>query len=188
MYIFEETQLLEQLEQIIIQIEQSNCYDCDCINEIFRIMHTIKGSSAMMQFNCISDLSHSVEDLFFFIREKKPVKIDFPKLSDIVLESVDFIKKELKKIKAGKDPDKDAFSLIDTIKSYLIKLKEINKKNDADSACAQRSFKAVIYFENGCEMENIRAYAVIHNLNDIAQDIHYLPENIDDAENGIDAI
>lgn len=44
MFIFETAQLLEQLEEIIINSEKSNSYSAHNINEIFRIMHTIKGS------------------------------------------------------------------------------------------------------------------------------------------------
>jgi two-component system chemotaxis sensor kinase CheA len=70
MYIFETSQLLEQLEQIIISSDRPSRYDQENINEIFRIMHTIKGSSAMMGFDNISKLTHSVEDLFNILREK----------------------------------------------------------------------------------------------------------------------
>ena len=75
MFIFETEQLLEQLEQIILTGEKMNGFTSQDINEIFRIMHTIKGSSAMMFFNNISTLAHSIEDLFFFIRESKPASI-----------------------------------------------------------------------------------------------------------------
>ena len=33
-------------------------------------MHTIKGSSAMMEFNSISTIAHRIEDVFFYIRDK----------------------------------------------------------------------------------------------------------------------
>lgn len=58
-------------------------------------MHTIKGSSAMMLFNDISTLAHSMEDLFYYIREAKPVNLDYSSLSDLVFEGIDFIKIEV---------------------------------------------------------------------------------------------
>mgnify|MGYP000914775596 FL=1 len=45
MYLFETSQLIEQLELCILSSEESSCYTQDAINDIFRIMHTIKGSS-----------------------------------------------------------------------------------------------------------------------------------------------
>ena len=40
------------------------------------------------------------------------------------------------------------------------------------------SFKAIIYFQEGCEMENVRAFGVIHNLEDIASEIRHVPEDV----------
>jgi two-component system chemotaxis sensor kinase CheA len=57
MFIFETEQNIEQLEQIIIDSEDQRAYSSDSVNEIFRIMHTIKGSAAMMSFNEISSLA-----------------------------------------------------------------------------------------------------------------------------------
>ena len=63
MFIFETGMLLEQLEQIIINTEKSSSFEQSTVNEIFRIMHTIKGSSGMMPYNNISMLAHAVEDV-----------------------------------------------------------------------------------------------------------------------------
>ena len=58
MYIFETSQMLEQLEQAIMDSEKIEAYEQEAINQIFRFMHTIKGSSAMMLFNNIGTLAH----------------------------------------------------------------------------------------------------------------------------------
>ena len=180
MFVFETTQLLEQLEQVIISSERLKCYDPDEINEIFRIMHTIKGSSAMMCFNGITALSHTIEDLFYFLREGKPSAVDYSELTDIVLDGVDFIKSEMKKIENGEVPDKEASLLIEHIKTFLALLK--------NSGNSKKLFKAVIYFEEGCEMENIRAYASIHNLKKICEEIRYIPADVEDNENSSEII
>ncbi len=62
MYLFETSPNIEQLEEIILSTEKENGYSQEAINEIFRLMHTIKGSSAMMLFINISTHSHSIED------------------------------------------------------------------------------------------------------------------------------
>lgn len=68
-------------------------------------MYTVKGSSSMMPFNNIAELSHSVEDLFFYIRERKPKNVNNNILSDIVLDAIDFIKNEIEKIQNGDAPN-----------------------------------------------------------------------------------
>ena len=65
MYIFETEQLLEQLEQLMLSSEKANGFSREAIDEVFRIMHTLKGSSAMMMFNAVSNLAHCMEDFLF---------------------------------------------------------------------------------------------------------------------------
>ena len=48
MYLFETNSLMEQLDELLIEAEKVEEFSTDDVNEIFRIMHTIKGSSAMM--------------------------------------------------------------------------------------------------------------------------------------------
>lgn len=200
MFIFETRQLLEQLEQIIISSEKTNRIESS-IDEIFRIMHTIKGSAAMMLFNNISNLAHSLEDIFYYIREEKPQTTEYTKLTDIVLEALDFIKNEITKIENGQDLDGDSSKHIDTAKKYLTNLKEQNphteKPDDAGMKTADAKkqkfyisydrkekdykktrYKAVIYFEEDCQMESIRAFTVMHNIKEMCDVIYYYPEDV----------
>lgn len=195
MYLFETTQMIEQLELAVLASEKEGFYAEDSINEIFRFMHTIKGSSAMMLYNDIAALAHSMEDVFYFLREAKPTLVDYSLLSDIVFEGVDFIKVELAKIKGGDGADGDASVLIEKIKEFMlylksenplgqtIKVEESNKQQKYYIAPekkitydAKNFFKAVVYFEEGCEMESIRAYTIIHNLTDLAEELFSIPE------------
>jgi len=185
MFLFETSQLIEQLEQSILSSEKSSCYTPNAINEIFRIMHTIKGSSSMMMFNGISMVAHSIEDLFYFLREEKPDYVDCSALSDVVLVAVDFIKGEVEKIKNGELADGNADELQSRIESFLFALKEQSK---AVNSTQSNVFKAVISFEDGCEMENIRAYAIIHNLEEIANEYYHIPEDIIDDESSAEVI
>ena len=56
-YIYEENQLLEQLDEILMRTERAQEIAPDDIAEIFRIMHTIKGSSSMMGLSNMQKLS-----------------------------------------------------------------------------------------------------------------------------------
>lgn len=42
-YLFETNSLLEQLDELLINAEKNTDFTSDDVNEIFRIMHTIKG-------------------------------------------------------------------------------------------------------------------------------------------------
>lgn len=99
MYLFESTTLLEQLEDILIDSEKEENLSAESVNEIFRIMHTIKGSSAMMEFDSISHVSHKLEDLFYFVRDKGMDEDYSRELFDLVLRVSDFLKQEVDKIR-----------------------------------------------------------------------------------------
>lgn len=183
MFIFETSMLLEQLEQVILSSEKECSYTQESIHEIFRIMHTIKGSSAMMMFHDISLLAHTMEDLFYYLRENKPVRVDYPRLSDLVLDGVDFVKTELEKIKVNKEADGNAGAVIGSLEEFLVLLKQ---ENLADND--RFTYKALLFFEEGCGMENIRAYTVIQDLKDIADELLYLPDDIMDNDESIEVI
>lgn len=181
MYIFETNELMEQLEQIVIDNEKYGCFTEDAVNEIFRIMHTIKGSSAMMMYDNIAKVAHSMEDLFFFIRENDSKDIDCSKLSDIVLNGIDFIKSEVDKIVKKENPDGDASSLISDANIFLSDLKG-NSHNNLNA------YRTTIHFEEDCEMENIRAFSIIENLKEFSKEIHHVPEELFENEDSIDYI
>jgi len=178
------------------------------INEIFRIMHTIKGSAAMMLYDDVSKTAHSVEDLFFYLREENPTNVDYSSLTDLVLEGMDYIKVELDKIKNGNEPDADPTEIINKIKAYLKKLKQDNgaagaapeekpkeikqpivekakEENKAEKEVVKESsndglnkYSAKIYFEDGCEMENVRAFTLLNNLKNYITEVSSEPEDI----------
>lgn len=210
MYLFETNQLIEQLEQVIIDNETAGGFSEEGVNEVFRIMHTIKGSSAMMMYENITTVAHSIEDLFFFLRENSPVELNYEKLSDIALEGLDFIKSEVDKITNKKDADGDPSILVDDIKKFLFTLKENNdhiskdsvenninqtvnekmddKVSESSEVLSLNNYKATVIFEEGCEMEDVRAYSLINNLKDIAEEVQHIPEDIFGDENSTDLI
>jgi two-component system chemotaxis sensor kinase CheA len=211
MFVFETLQLLEQLEEMLLEVEKNKALSGSCVNEIFRIMHTIKGSSAMMMFNGISKLAHSLEDLFSQIRDKKEYTPDCARLTDIVLQSVDFIKGEIAKIQDGKSADRNADELIQTIHSFLAQLtggtekSAKQKKEKAEESSennrfyisnyqstkakgALKKYYARVFFQDDCQMENIRAFTIVHNLKEIAVELYHEPQDIIESDQSIEVI
>lgn len=196
-FIFETSQQLEQMEQSVIKTEALGSYPSDTINEIFRIMHTIKSSAAMMLINNMSVLAHTTEDMFYFIREEKPQYIDVSTLSDLVFEGIDFMKQELEKIKNGAEADGNPEILIEKIKAHLVLLKENNNltdfkvvnnepvkekyyisSNKTAKISVPKTYQVMLWFVENCGMENIRAFTVVHNLKEITENFKCIPEDV----------
>jgi two-component system chemotaxis sensor kinase CheA len=207
-YIFEMLKLLEELEQICINCERNHTNEEEAINEIFRIVHNIKGSSSMMMFNNISNLAHSIEDLFFFIRENKPDFIDCEEIFNLMFLGIDFIKEEILKIQKGEELEGCNEALLLKSSSILesMKVKNCVKNNDKididskeDSAYyisedenpndeGQEKFVAKIFFKEDCQMENVRAFAIVHELKNIASEIYYVPGDLINNSNRVEYI
>ncbi len=211
MYIFETGQLLDRLEQILMASEDQQDLD-PTISEIFRVMHTIKGNSMMMLFEDMGSLAHAVEDLFDYVRKVKACVTDFSAMVDLVLESLDFMKQELRKIEAGQKPDGKADELVQTIHAYLESLKFMNpgvekavvektvpdqkyyiapgvsKVEEAPSVAEKQAYRALIRFEEGCEMENVRAFSVVHNLKSLTESLFHFPKDIVESDDSVSVI
>ncbi|MDF2869716.1 MAG: cheA2 [Anaerocolumna sp.] len=195
-FLFETDQLIEQLEGSMLTSEKENDYSAEFVDEVFRIMHTIKGSAAMMMYESISLLAHSMEDLFYYVRGNSNCNINHSRLTDLILEGIDFIKLETDKIKQGVSADGNSSVLISNIQSYLISLKEdsnkvdtkITNQNDNSNSMNTQSkektytYRITLSFDEGCEMENIRAYGIVHHLNPLVSELYYYPEEILDDD------
>ena len=124
MYIYETSTLLEQLDQILMKTESNNSFGDEDINEIFRIMHTIKGSSAMMGLSNMSTLAHSIEDMFFIIREEKPYIVSIENLYELVFTASDLLKAEVDVIQDENFTPTDFSDSIEKIKTFVSILKD----------------------------------------------------------------
>ena len=118
-YLYENRQLLENLQQIVLAQKDEKCFDQMSIHKIFRTMHTIKGSSGVMMFDNITLISHKLEDVFAVIRESQAENIPHIQLVEYVLAVADFISGELSKIESGKSADGNPDELVSSLDAFL---------------------------------------------------------------------
>ncbi|GAA8687736.1 chemotaxis histidine kinase/response regulator CheAY2 [Helicobacter pylori] len=88
-FLIEAFEMNEQLDQDLVELEH-NPEDLDLLNRIFRVAHTIKGSSSFLNLNILTHLTHSMEDVLNRAR-KGEIKIT-PDIMDVVLRSIDLMK------------------------------------------------------------------------------------------------
>lgn len=100
-FLVEAFELIEQLDQNLVELE-SNPDDLELLNSIFRVAHTIKGSSSFLNFDILTGLTHHMEDVLNKARHGD-LKLT-PEVMDVVLESIDLMKSLLHAIRdSGND-------------------------------------------------------------------------------------
>lgn len=205
-YLFENQQLLEQLQEIVLDQKDADCFDEDSINEIFRTMHTIKGSSGIMMFDNVTAIAHKLEDVFYYLRESHPENVNHQELVAHVLQVADFIENEMEKIQDGNEVDGDPADIIAEIDSFLDSIKkgaveqgkELPEENVSEEPkhfyiapvanSASRFYKIYISFFPETDMVNVHAYKTVYALKEIAEDLLYEPEDLISDGTSIDVI
>lgn len=198
MYFFETNSLLEQLDEILLRTEQANAFEGEDIKEIFRIMHTIKGSSAMMGFDNLSVLAHKAEDMFFVIRENPDVITDVSFVYDLVFQVSDSYKAQIEALQNNVNGEYEAINFDDLI-DKLIKARDKltseasgeapaadapageSASGGADPAASANggSTTVRVFFEDGCQMENLRAFLLINTIRDECSFLEFTPEDVE---------
>lgn len=188
LFIYESTTLLDQLDEILLDSEKSKKMSDDNINEIFRIMHTIKGSSAMMGLSGISNLAHSVEDVFAIIRET-PSKMlpQSETIFNLVFQASDFLKSEIELVQNDDYEPRDPSDLIAQLEneakimngsaSAPPKAPAATKAPSSPDPVKSEMVSIKIFFEDGCQMENVRAFMLLTQLKEACKELTSVPAN-----------
>lgn len=167
-YLLETTQLLEQAEAILMSAEQEQAFSREDINGIFRVMHTIKSSSAMMGLAELSMLAHRLEDVFAVFREDPSRLKGFEQETfDLIFESSDFYREELARMEQEDYQPSAASRFDERIDILLSKIVEHKKT------------VVCLRFEKDCKMENIRAYMVLRKIDSLCSEVSTYPAHVD---------
>lgn len=198
MYFFETNSLLEQLDEILLRTEQANAFEGEDIKEIFRIMHTIKGSSAMMGFDNLSVLAHKAEDMFFVIRENPDVITDVSFVYDLVFQVSDSYKAQIEALQNNVNGEYEAINFDDLIDKLIKARDKLTSEASGEAPAADApagesasggaapaasanggSTTVRVFFEDGCQMENLRAFLLINTIRDECSFLEFTPEDVE---------
>ena len=194
-FLYETNTLLEQLDSLVLAAEQQDSFSQDDINTIFRIMHTIKGSSAMMEYNSLMTIAHRAEDLFSIIRDKTmdvvPENLR-PELFDLLFQAIDFFRGELEHIENEQPLTENIDILLGKINRLIDEIRTGGQPADAaapaapaapsnSSAPAGFPYGLQIFFDEGCGMENLRAYMLLNTIHEFCSDsdMTYEPQGVE---------
>jgi two-component system chemotaxis sensor kinase CheA len=109
-FLTETNENLSELDIALIQLEQDPT-NKDLLSKIFRVMHTIKGTSGFLNLPRLGSVAHKAEDLLGLFRDDKLTAN--PTYVSLILDAVDRIKMIIVEIgNTGKEPDGDDNDLI----------------------------------------------------------------------------
>lgn len=117
-FVQESQDMIEQLEPTIIELGQDA--DPDTINAVFRLFHSMKGSAGFLEFNHITKVAHSAENLLDMVRSGK-LKLQ-PEHVNLLCESCDFSKEALEHVSetySDAAMEDDAAQMVEKIKNIM---------------------------------------------------------------------
>ena len=195
----ETRQLNGQLSEILLEAERAGRFNESSIHSIFRVMHTIKSSSAMMDINGLSSLAHKLEDLFSYYRENMD-KLEHPEpdLFDLLFAASDFIAQELEQMNREDYAPGDTSVLEQMTDDFLGHVSREEEKDSGKGGKTQgeeerkeelpvipelfvsKSGTVVnVTLEEGCRMENIRAFMLVRSITGLCTLVETYPENLE---------
>lgn len=199
-YLYETNNLFEQLDTILMRTEKNHSFTKEDIHSIFRIMHTTKSSSSMMNLQNIATLMHTVEDLFSVFRDLPKKIIDNESETfDLLFDISDFMHRQLERIK-DEDylPDNAAKYILRTQRllgkiTTINENKESNEKEvpvikDEQKLTLDKSVWVRLIYEKECRMENIRAYMVVTQIQKLCINLTYYPNELENNPKAADFI
>ena len=116
-FFVEATQLIDASEQAFLALERDK-NNSDLINEIFRLAHTIKGSSRAVSFGEVAEFTHEVENLIMQL-QKKRLEITSAVIT-LLLECNDHVRVMIDTLKVDRDAKFNSTALTAKIKQALV--------------------------------------------------------------------
>ena len=137
-------------------------------------------------FTAYSKLSHSVEDVFYIIREHpEKLALIFDSIFDLVFQTSDFLKHELELIQDADYVENSSDHLIAALEEQAgilngaseeapaktdekpttdAEITDVQVVDSTEPAVKSGEIKIRVFFDDDCQMENMRAYMLMTQL------------------------
>jgi two-component system, chemotaxis family, sensor kinase CheA len=178
LFLQEADEQLQLLDEDIVQLEKESG-NPELMQEIFRAAHTLKGSSAMIGHQRLSELAHAMENVFDNVR-KKLLTVN-PKIIDALLHGLDMMKLLRQELVNPNAPETN-------IKNAMAELNEAVNSNSGTAADTQVEESSIVFneeqktamknavmagkqgfrikamFTKDCEWASVRCFQIVRGL------------------------
>lgn len=115
-FLEESKENIQELNDLLLELEKDKS-NLEIINEIFRVIHTLKGMAGTMEFDTLAKFSHKLENVLDSLRNKKIDLTD--DLMDFLFKASDALEESISDIaQGGKGGIEKLEKLLDKIDSY----------------------------------------------------------------------
>ncbi|ULA63089.1 MAG: Sensor histidine kinase CheAY [Nitrospira sp.] len=97
-FLTETTEMIDSLDQKFVELE-TQPQNKDLLNEIFRAMHSMKGSAGFLGFSHLVDITHRAESILNKLRQGEMAVV--PEIITVILETVDTVKAIMAEIRTS---------------------------------------------------------------------------------------
>ncbi len=137
----ETTELIQEMDACLMDAQRDERLDVPAINAIFRVVHSVKSSAAMMGLEAMSTYAHHLEDLFMLFRDDpKILEGNESRLFDCLYQCSDYIKSELSAMEGEDYSPRSIASLMAEINGELAYFKgDFGKKGKEEPKAQDES-------------------------------------------------
>ncbi|AXH09794.1 chemotaxis protein CheA [Malaciobacter halophilus] len=134
MFVEEAVELFESADNVLLEAETNGTLTDEQMGQLFRDVHTLKGSGASVELNFFAEFTHDVENMMDKLRNHE---IEFkPEMAGTLIDGLD-VMRELLDLEVAEDLDRDTFedmttSLLKDIRAY-INAEEVSSTNEASN-------------------------------------------------------
>lgn len=176
-FLEETAEQLQELESKLIFLEK-NSSDHACLDDIFRIAHTLKGNAATVGFEEMATLAHRMEDLLDVIRKGRVYLSG--EITDTLLTCLDALKGQVDEA-CGKGEG------ILELGSLINKLEQLTRGgHDTGTLVNSKENELLIKLEDSCCMRAARACVVLKALEELVKIIEARPSFNEIKEHGFE--
>jgi two-component system chemotaxis sensor kinase CheA len=121
MFVEEAEELFESADNVLLEAEKNGTLTNDEMGQLFRDVHTLKGSGASVELAYFAEFTHDVENMMDKLRNHEITFI--PEMAGTLIDGLD-VMKEILQMECNEEINRDNFTemtadLLSTIRSYM---------------------------------------------------------------------
>lgn len=159
-YIEEVKLILKSLEQSIMVLDkQPN--NTEEIDNVYRFLHTVKGSAGMFEFHTMEKLTHELEFVYSDIRDG--IRALDENILDLTLHAIDVLSDLIE----GNDADNSANQIIDSIANILGKSNDEVITEKSNKSASIKAFGIVIFPTDSFFKRGVNFNAILEDFSEL---------------------